>query len=162
MKIIIVDPHFSRLYFDNEFNLSLGLVKLGCDIKIYTSSRFPPRFLKKQKITEQKEYLDGFQVIRIPTIVDIKEIPIMPSLPSFLEKEKPDIFHAQEYYQYCSLQTFNLSKKKKIPFIFTQHRHYFPSGLTKILFKLFEKTLWKKVIYGSDRITSITNVAKFF
>lgn len=164
MHIAIVTAHLSPMHSSNELDLARGLTNLGHRVSVITSNR-PSRLSSNvdvaQKIVTDQE-LGGFQLIRLPALLEVRGTPYMLGLAEVLQKLKPNIIHCQEYYRVHSWQAYRASQTLGVPFVFTQHRYFYPSGIGGVVFWLGNSTLWRTIIGSASGITAVSNAAKQF
>lgn len=163
----MVSTYFSDTYANNEYDLCRGLVTLGHDVTLFTSDLLPPRFYKNNRahILEKEREIEGFRLIRVPAMFEAVENPYLPGLKSRILLDRFDVIHAQEYYTFNSWHAYMASKSLCVPFVFTQHRHYFPAGFWKLPFAFCDKIISQQVlgiVKEAAGITAISRAAKKF
>jgi len=162
MKICIVVPFFTPFVRGNEFGLAQSLAELGNDVTIITSTGKAPR--EKMITTEEHElYSHDFKVKYLPTILNIGENPIVPSVFVHILKNDYDVVLLQEDYQNICHLAYFASKLKGIPMILSTERTYHPNNFAKrIALKILDKTISKIVRNGVDTVTAHCTAAKEF
>lgn len=155
----MVVSHFDQDVGSYEYYLCRELAKLGHEVTLYTSDRRRPGYPGVGKrLTDQGEMATGVELKRIPAIFELYQIPFMPRLGKVLEQDRIDVIHSNEFFQLCSLYAARAAKKKKVPFILTQHGHKKP--LNKAIglpYWLVEKTMGRYVMNCAQKIIALTS-----
>jgi glycosyltransferase involved in cell wall biosynthesis len=159
MKVAMVVSHFDQDVGSYEYYLCRELAKLGHEVTLYTSDRRRPGYPGiGKRLTDQGEMATGVQLKRIPAIFELYQIPFMPKLGKVLEQDRIDVIHSNELFQLCSLSAARAAKKKKVPFILTQHGHKKPLNKAIWLpYWLVEKTMGKHVMNCAQKIIALTS-----
>jgi glycosyltransferase involved in cell wall biosynthesis len=159
MKTAMVVSHLDQDVGSYEYYLCRELAKLGHEVTLYTSDRRRPGYPGVGKrLTDQGEMATGSKLKRIPAIFELYQIPFMPRLGKVLEQDRIDVIHSNEFFQLCSLYAARAAKKKKVPFILTQHGHKKP--LNKAIglpYWLVEKTVGRYVMNYAQKIIALTS-----
>lgn len=159
MKVAIVVPHFDRDMGSYEYYLCRELAKLGHEVTLYTSDRRRPGYPGVGKrLTDQGEIATGVKLKRIHAVFELYQIPFMPSLGKALERDMIDVINSNEFFQLCSLYAARAAKKKRVPFILTQHGHKKPLNKAIWLpYWLVEKTMGRYVMNCAQKIIALTS-----
>lgn len=158
MKVAIVVSHFDQDVGSYEYYLCRELAKLGHEVTLYTSDMRRPGYAGVGKrLTDKGEMSAGFKLERIHAIFEIYQIPFMPGLGKVLEQAEIDVIHSNEFFQLCSLYAGRVAKRKRVPFILTQHGHKKPLNKAIWLpYWLVEKTIGRYVMNCADKIIALT------
>jgi len=165
LKIAVIIPYFTTFYKQYEYNLCETLSKKH-NVTILTSNRKMRKFFPEEKYLgfgkRKEQIVDGFRVIYLPTLSDFPEQPIFPTIiPEILENEY-DIVHANEDFQPCTFFAMISCKIKKIPFLYTQGRYYYPRKPWRQFYQLYEKSICKIVQKNTNTIVAKSTAAKEF
>jgi len=165
-RVAVVVSYFTPFYRQNEYGLCKALINFGYEPILLTSNRRMRKFypgtteLRCGKRTDM--LVDGFRVVYLPTVMDILEQPLMPTLISEIVRENCDIVHVHEDFQNSSLLASMACKLCTIPLVLSEERYYFPSGPWKRIYAAYSQTLGKAVRENAAAITSHTHAAKRF
>jgi len=160
LKIAQVVPYCSGAFGGGyEYGLSRALVGFGHDVTIFTSDRTPWRY----RIGAQEEEEGGVRIKRFRALIDLKELPLMPSLLRALLREDFDIIQTSEFFQLCSLYAAYTSRMHKIPLVISQHLYYSPWDILKRLGLGLSKRLYGRfVLDNSQKIITISRAAESY
>lgn len=164
MKICIVVPYFTPYIRGNEYGLADSLTKLGHDVTVITSRGKAPR--EKMVTSEKRNFHSeslAFNVKYLPTLLNIGENPLVPTIFIHILREKYDVIMLQEDYQLICHLAFAAAKIKGIPTILSTERTYYPEDLWKrSVLKLFDLTISKLLRKKADIYTAHCTAAKEF
>lgn len=165
LKIAVISPYFTTFFKQHEYGLCETLSKRH-QVTILTSNRRMRKFFSKEKYfglgTRKEQIVDGFKVIYLPTLSDFPEQPFVPTIiPEILEADY-DLVHAHEDFQPCTLFAMLSCKIKRIPFMYTQERYYYPRPPWRQVYQLYEKSICKLVQKSADAIVARSTAAKEF
>ncbi len=161
MKIAIVVPYFTPYVRGNEFGLADGLSRLGVEVDVLASTGKAPR----EKMAAGKEHIRqslNFNVKYLKTLLDVGEIPIVPSIGSEIKRGGYDAVLLQEDYQPICHMAYLAAHGKKVPTVLSTERTYFPEGKKRIILDLFDATLDGIVRRGATAYTAHCTAAKKF
>ena len=160
MKIAQVVPYCSGAFGGGyEYGLSKALVELGHDVTIFTSDRAPWRY----RIGTQEEEEGGVRIQRFKALIDLKELPFIPSLLWALLREDFDILQTSEFFQLCSLYAAYASRKRKTPLVLSQHLYYSPwDTLKRLGLGLSKRSYGRFVLENSQKIIAISRAAESY
>lgn len=168
-KIAMIIDYFNpTVHGSHEYHLTKELVKLGYKVTIITSNintkwGAVSNSDMKKKFRTGRSTFEGIDVIRLPAIFEISNVPIIPKLYNHLMKTDYDIIHSHEYFTYSSYLASKAAKKKKIPFLFTNTGYKKSERpLWKYLYLANEAMIGKKVLKRADRIINLTEQSKKF
>lgn len=161
LKIAQVVPYCSGAFGGGyEYGLSKALVEFGHEVTIFTSDRTPWRY----RMGAQEEVEDnGVRIQRFRALIDLKELPFMPSLPRALLREDFDILQTSEFFQLCSLYAAYASRIRKIPLVISQHLYYTPwDTLKRVGLGLSRNFYSHFVLDSSQKIIAISRSAESY
>jgi glycosyltransferase involved in cell wall biosynthesis len=166
MKIQIVVPYFTPFYKQNEYGLAESLSKKGHEVTILTSNRKMKKFYfdssEREPGRRVEEEIAGFTVVYLPTLIDVLEQPLMPSLSGEVTTRNAEVVHVHEDFQNCSLLASRAAGKKSIPVVLSQERYYLPEGFWKFQYLLYSAVFARQVRDRAAMITAHSNAAKEF
>jgi len=162
MKIALVVPHLYPEFGGHEYYLARELERGGQDVCVFTSDLQPTRYFKKtMRISANQDKDEIFEIRRIHTIGEVHGVPIFnPS--SALRKYRPNVIHAQEYFQFCSMASFYAARRLNVPFVFTQHKYYYPRGIWSAFWSFMDNSFGNMIKKRATQITAISSAAKRF
>ena len=161
MKIAIVVPYFTPYVRGNEFGLADGLSRLGVEVDVLASTGKAPR----EKMAAGKEIIRqslNFNVKYLKTLLDVGEIPIVPSIGREIGSGGYDAVLLQEDYQLICHMAYLAAHRKKTPTVLSTERTYFPAGGKRLALGLFDATLNRMVRRGVTAYTAHCTAAKMF
>ncbi len=161
MKIAIVVPYFTPYVRGNEFGLADGLSRLGVEVDVLASTGKAPR----EKMAAGKENIRqslNFNVKYLKTLLDVGEIPIVPSIGRMIKSGGYDVVLLQEDYQPICHMAYLAARRKKVPTVLSTERTYFPEGKKRLILGLFDATLNGMVRRGATAYTAHCTAAKKF
>ena len=161
MKIAIVVPYFTPYVRGNEFGLADGLSRLGVEVDVLASTGKAPR----EKMAAGRESIRqslSFNVKYLKTLLDVGEIPIVPSIGREIKRGGYDAVLLQEDYQPICHMAYLAAHRKKVPTVLSTERTYFPEGKKRIILDLFDATLDGIVRRGATAYTAHCTAAKKF
>jgi glycosyltransferase involved in cell wall biosynthesis len=161
LKIAQVVPYCSGAFGGGyEYGLSKALVELGHEVTIFTSDRTPWRY----RVGSQEEVEGGgVHIRRFRALVDLKELPFMPSLLRALLREDFDILQTSEFFQLCSLYAASASRVHKTPLVLSHHLYYSPWDILKRLGLGLSKRFYGRfVLDNSRKIIAISRSAESY
>lgn len=141
-------PEFIGGREHHTHNLANALSDIN-EVVIFAGSR--------KKIIE-KFKLDGYTLIRIPTIsFKVSRNPlqiyrVIPRLYSVLKKEKPDLIHAFEYGSYSTDIACLFSKRFDIPFLLTIYGYQLSNPFLKIAKKIYDISIGRLLFKEAKKI----------
>jgi len=162
MRICIVAPYFTPFVRGNEFGLAQSLTELGNDVTVLTSTARAPR---EGMVAEggSKLYSHDFKVEYLPTISNIGENPMTPSVFTNVLKNDCDVILLQEDYPYICHLAYLAAKIRGIPTVLSTERTYYPGNFARnAALKILDKTINKVVRDGVDIMTAHCTAAKEF
>jgi len=163
MRIGLVCGDFVAEYSSNERELARGLAELGHEVTVFTSDRKPTRFFKaNEKATIESDAIFGFKIHRGSVLFSFKGFHFIPQLSETIRKTDLDIVHSVECFPPHSWHALKASVEKGIPFTFTQHQYYVPTGGLGLLFKLIDKTKSRDIVQHAGKVFAVSNAAKRF
>jgi len=139
--------------------LSEELVKLGHQVNVLTSNRDHNNRPKLDR--PHKEILNGVQVFRYKSLLNLGHMSFMPGIISHLIKNKYDVLHFHNYrHPHCEIAAF-FGKRKKSVSILHGHGPFFEEGeisnLKSKVYSLYDKLALKSVFKNSDKIIALNN-----
>jgi len=166
MRISIVAPYFTPFYKQNEYGLCKSLAQLGHEAQLLTSNRAMKKFYfdtSEKGFGERVEQeLEGFKVAYLPTLIDMYEQPLMPSIIREIRTSNPEVIHVHEDFQNSSFLAHLAARENDTPMVLSEERYYFPGGLWKLPYLLYSSTFAKKVRDAAAAITAHSTAAKEF
>ena len=166
MKISVVVPYFTSFFKQNEYGLCKSLADQGHEVQLLTSNRKMKKFYfdtaEREPGERVEQELEGFKVVYLPTLVDILEQPVMPSIRREIRSLNPEIIHTHEDFQNCSFLALLTARESSTPLVLSEERYYFPEGLWKLPYLLYSSTLGKSVREEAAAITAHSNAARMF
>lgn len=161
MKIAIIVPYFTPYVRGNEYGLADGLTKLGEDVTILTSTGKAPRE-KMVKSDYQSGNKESFKVKYLPTVMDIGEIPLTPTVFTEVLNGGYDVLLLQEDYQLICHMAGLAARLKGVPTILSTERTHFPAGYRRWVLKAFDLTLNSGLRRGATIYTAHDSAARDF
>lgn len=131
------------------YHLSKEFIKHGHDVTIYTSR--PRRAMPISK------KFDGISVIRLPTLFQLYNTPILPSLFFELIKEDIDVIHAHLPHPMVYDMAAFSCQLKRTPLIVTVHNlEVGGTSLNKMFSKLYSNSLLHFTLRSAKKIITTT------
>lgn len=161
MKVAIVVPYFTPYVRGNEFGLADGLSRLGIDVTVLASTGRAPREKMVSNGSDARQSL-RFEVKYLKTLLDIGEIPLVPSIGREIGNGGYDAVLLQEDYQPICHQAYRAARRKNVPTVLSTERTYFPDGKKRLVLGLFDATLNRMVRRGVTAYTAHCTAAKEF
>ncbi len=161
MKVAIVVPYFTPYVRGNEFGLADGLSRLGVDVTVLASTGKAPREKMVSNGSDARQSL-RFEVKYLKTLLDIGEIPLVPSIGREIGTGGYDAVLLQEDYQPICHQAYRAARRNKVPTVLSTERTYFPEGKKRLVLGLFDATLNSMVRRGATAYTAHCTAAKEF
>ena len=162
MKICIVVPFFTPFVRGNEYGLAQSLTNLGHEVTIITYTAKAPREVMVKE-NDSNFYSHDFKVKYSPTLLNLGENSISPSVFIHILKNDYDVLLLQEDYPFICHLAYFAAKLKRTPMILSTERTYYPADFKKnISLKILDKTVNKIVRDGVGSITAHCNAAKEF
>jgi len=162
MRICIVAPFFTPFVRGNEFGFAQSLTELGNDVTVLTSTARAPR---EGMVAEggPELYPHDFKVKYLPTILNIGENPITPSVFTNVLKNDCDVVLLQEDYPFICHLAYFVAKIRGIPTVLSTERTYYPGNFARrVALKTFDRTTSKIVRDGVDVMTAHCTAAREF
>jgi glycosyltransferase involved in cell wall biosynthesis len=161
VKVAIVVPYFTPYVRGNEFGLADGLSRLGVDVTVLASTGKAPREKMISDNSDVRQSL-GFKVKYLNTLLDVGEIPLVPSIGREIGSGGYDAVLLQEDYQLICHMAYLAARRKNTPTILSTERTYFPAGGKRLVLGLFDATLNGMVRRGATAYTAHCTAAKEF
>lgn len=165
---MIIDYFNPKVHGSHEYHLTKELIKSGFDVTIITSNintkwgAVTKKDMKKRFRTGNSAY-EGIPVVRLPALLEISNVPIVPKLYDFLIKNDFDIIHSHEYFTYSSYLASKAAEHKGVPFIFTNTGYKKSERpVWKYIYLINEALIGKKVLKRAAGIINLTEQSKEF
>ncbi|MEM3395967.1 MAG: glycosyltransferase [Thermoplasmata archaeon] len=148
MKILQVSPYFHPHVGGVEshvFALSRGLVELGHEVKVLTANH-------TNNLPEQEKF-EGLEIIRVPTLANLFNTPINPSIFFRIKKIDFDVAHLHFPPPLASFfASLSLVKMKK-PYVLTYHCDVeLPVPLGNLIVELYRDTMGRYTVEHASKI----------
>ena len=161
MRIAQVVPYCSAAFGGGyEYELSRALVKLGQEVTIFTSDRTPYRY---RLSAGEEEAHHNVRIRRFRALLDLRELPVPPSMLPGLLDEDLDVIQTSEPFQLCSLYAALASRSRGVPLVVSQHLYYTPwDPLKRLGLRLSEALYGRFVLSTARRIIAISTAARSY
>lgn len=161
LKIAQIVPYCSGAFGGGyEYGLSEVLVELGHEVTLFTSDRVPYRY--RMEAADEVENSD-VRIRRFRSLIDLKELPLMPSMLPSLLREDFDVLQTSEFFQLCSLYAALASNMHKTPLVISQHLYYQPwDALKRLGLGLSKRSYGRFVLKTAQKIVAISRAAKSY
>ncbi|MFX1519042.1 MAG: glycosyltransferase family 4 protein [Promethearchaeota archaeon] len=153
MRIVHVTSHFLPDVVGGVenyvYHLSKEFIKHGHNVTIYTS--------RSRRVTPTTKKFDGISVVRLPTLFQLYNTPILPSLFFELIKEDVDVIHAHLPHPMVYDMTAISSQFRNIPLVVTIHNLEVGGHSLNTLFsKFYSNTLLHLTLRSAKKIITTT------
>lgn len=165
MKIVHLCSYIQPKLGYQEYYLAKEHAKMGHDVIVISSDRYYPfpdynntvkKILGNRLVGKSDSFLDGFRLIRLGTLFEIRTQIWLKGLEEQIKTIKPDLVICHEMTHYNSIRIAMLKKKMKFRLIYDCHGSFVCDSkniLKNIYYSFFNYKLIKN---NADRIIGVT------
>ena len=168
MKVLQVQTggsYNARYYRPHELTLSKSLVKLGHQVTLFTSDRYPKwQALEDRRAEKSVDTIDGVTIRRYPSGPETGVVSLMPTLFVEIMKFDWDILHAHTILAPSSFYSAIASALKKRPLVVTQHEYSFfnAHGVKLFFHRLNNTTSGRYTVKRASAVIGLSSSAAVF
>lgn len=157
------DPRFYR---SNELALGETLAKIGHNITLFSSDRYPNMdqdvmSAQERRVVDETDVASGFKIRRVPTGIELGHVAVTPSMLTQIVSFPCDILHTHEVIAPASFFCALASRMMGTPLVITQHDYLYGNtrGMKLVLYKMNNNTVGRFTLRTAKSVIGVNSKA---